>query len=1299
MAFGGYTEKLRIGDILVSTHLIPYEPSRKQPGGDVHRGGEHDAGAVLLNRFLEARGWTFSRGDGYACQVRDGRLLSGEKLIDSLEFKTELFTAHPEAIGGEMEGSGVYAAAERYGITEWIVVKAVCDWADGTKHKEHQPLAATAAVALVEHVFHPNGVLDDLLPFRGTEESERISAAPPSNVVNNIGNQIGMQNIVHGNQTVVVASSIDTDALLDAIKALLDKGHVDEAGKRIDEADVRMWSRMSSVQQARLRALRATRKVSLGDTSGAARDLFEAHDLAPDDQKAAARKCQALLLQDQKAEAYAEARAVLARFPSHPYIRPLLIASAPADIPLDELLPVNWRRSGLTSEEAVAACRRVWTSDLALAEELLRHVKEPKEADTDYWSTLASVLDGRILKDERSGDSIADARREELVATLKVAYASIHESTRPKQRGHIAFAIGLQSKRLGHVDGYNRWFAIAKELIPDSVNVVTERAHQAGDRGDFKTASELLRGIMSSPERPDLARVVFANALLKLATPEARREACNVLEHAASDSAEPQRDRIFAAMRLVEAQMDFDRQAAAASIERHRETLGDYRAERLRLVLAHESGNDDEVYVIARRMTASKSRYARDELLDLGSLLGELRLNEQCIDVLEPLAPRTEFGRATIALVNAAMATGRLELVGNICKALRTAGVEDHQVIDGEACILSLRGDLSGALELVQGWLAKHPDDKRIRFRMSQIACQLGRKDLLPTRADQLPEPTDAQPEISPDIVRILRAANEHAEARRFAYSNFKRRRRDEWSWKAMSIAGLPSSEFEHAYDDAHDTEQSAPPPVLVVGPGMAVRIKERDSSRWIQLEESDELVTAEDEYGPTHPITIALTGKKVGDRAELQKGQFGFPARMAEIEAIASCFTRTCQQCNDLYELQFPDSPFVHSFHVPDSIDEFITILLTGAKERQESAEKLVRAYGDNPRISLHGLADLCHRPVFEVIPFLVSSNSVIHAARPPERMKAGRESLLRTRELVIETTAISTLAMLERLHCVRPHLAKLWIARATLDRLRSYINHAISGGATGYMGLEGDRLFFSRRDPAFETRRADYLRGLLAAVEGWDVFQETERELLASTAWDNWTRVAGGGTADSVHRAKRFGLALWTDDIAIAAAAEHEGAMPISTQAVFETLAALEVVPRDELAEIGAKLVGWRYVDTRTPPDSFLAAAKVAKWDASMRPLVQHMELLTTVDWPDRNLAIVVAEVFRLWWSNNSIDRKAVDALIVAALIRLCTRPSAERLLRILLVAVQQRFGLDVIGARHVSEVIVGWIATQPR
>ena len=852
-------------------------------------------------------------------------------------------------------------------------------------------------------------------------------------------------------------------------------------------------------------------------------------------------------------------------------------------------------------------------------------------------------------------------------------------------------AIAVNSKRLSRIDERNNWFAIAKELIPANIHLITQRAQEAYDRGDHKAAADLLRGIISNPERPGLAWLVFADSLLKLGTSEAAQEACTVLNQVASENFESPRDRRQAAVRLVEAQLDFDRDAAAASIERHRETLGAYRAEKLRLALAHESGRGDEATEIANRMMASREQYTREELLDFGGVLGQLRLNEECVEVLEGVAPRNLLGQPTIALLNAAMASGRLELVANICNALRTAGVDDPQIVDGEAYVLSVRGDLTGALELVQKWLSTHPDDKRIRLRLSQVAYELGRTDLLPTRSDELPEPTDAHPEVAVHVVQILRASNQHAEARRFAYANLKRRRRDEWAWKAISIAGLPSTA---AANDADEAERA--PIELVAGPGMAVRIKERNSSKWIQLEETDELVTAEDEYGPSHPITLALSGKKVGDQVELQKSRFGLPARTVEIEANASCFTRACQECNESYELQFPQTPFIHSFYVPDSVDDLIAILSAGLKERHESVETLVKAYGENPRISLHGLAKLCDRSIFEVIPFLASTGTVIHAARPSERMKAGRESLQRTREIIVETTAISTLAMLEMLDRVKAHFTKIWIARTTLDRLRAYIHSTISSGASAHMGLEGGRLFLLRRDPSFEAQRAEYLRKLLARVESWDVFHETERELLASTSWDAWTEAAGGGTADSVHRAKRLGLALWSDDVAIAAAAEHEGAAPISTQAVFETLATLDVISRDELADIGSKLVGWRYVDTRTPPESFLAAAKIAKGDPSARPLVQHMELLTMAKWSERDLALVGAEVFRLWW-NNTLDRNGVDALVVAALIRLAARSNGERLLKLLLVAVQRRFGLDVLGARHVSEVVVGWMATR--
>jgi len=190
MAFGGYPAKLHIGDVLVSTHVIPYEPSRQQDGGGVHRGGEHDAGQLLLNRFREAAGWQFIRSDGYACRVHEGRILSGEKLVDSLASKTKLFADHQEAIGGEMEGSGIYAAAERNGITEWIVVKAVCDWADGTKHKQYQPLAAEAAASLLEHVFSPIGVLSGLPPFK--PRGDQVATTGPS--IDNKSYQDGIRN-------------------------------------------------------------------------------------------------------------------------------------------------------------------------------------------------------------------------------------------------------------------------------------------------------------------------------------------------------------------------------------------------------------------------------------------------------------------------------------------------------------------------------------------------------------------------------------------------------------------------------------------------------------------------------------------------------------------------------------------------------------------------------------------------------------------------------------------------------------------------------------------------------------------------------------------------------------------------------------------------------------------------------------------------------------------------------------------------------------------------------------------------
>ncbi|MGN6570424.1 MAG: 5'-methylthioadenosine/S-adenosylhomocysteine nucleosidase family protein [Pseudolabrys sp.] len=158
IAFGIDEDKQKIGTILVSHQLYPYELQRvgKKPDGTadiLFRGDKPSASAMLVGRLRAATaGWATS-------DVKFGLLLSGEKLVDQIDFREQLKKMAPEAIGGEMEGAGLYSAATERGV-DWVIVKAVCDWADGNKRKNkdaRQKRAVEQAVAFVLHAITLGG--------------------------------------------------------------------------------------------------------------------------------------------------------------------------------------------------------------------------------------------------------------------------------------------------------------------------------------------------------------------------------------------------------------------------------------------------------------------------------------------------------------------------------------------------------------------------------------------------------------------------------------------------------------------------------------------------------------------------------------------------------------------------------------------------------------------------------------------------------------------------------------------------------------------------------------------------------------------------------------------------------------------------------------------------------------------------------------------------------------------------------------------------------------------------------------
>lgn len=146
IAFGINDEKQAIGDVLIAEQLQPYESQRV---GDkiILRADRPHSAPWLLNLCRSAE----LMWDG--ATLRFGIVLSGEKLVDNQAFRDQLLQLAPEAIGGEMEGAGLYAACHDKKI-DWLLVKAVCDFADGNKGKDkdkNQQLAANNAAEFVSH--------------------------------------------------------------------------------------------------------------------------------------------------------------------------------------------------------------------------------------------------------------------------------------------------------------------------------------------------------------------------------------------------------------------------------------------------------------------------------------------------------------------------------------------------------------------------------------------------------------------------------------------------------------------------------------------------------------------------------------------------------------------------------------------------------------------------------------------------------------------------------------------------------------------------------------------------------------------------------------------------------------------------------------------------------------------------------------------------------------------------------------------------------------------------------------------
>jgi nucleoside phosphorylase len=167
IAFGYDKGKQQIGDIMVATQIQDYDLKRVGSTATREqvvrlRGLRVPTSQPLLDRFLNGP-YTIHTSWPNAPAIHAGLILSGSSLVDHEEYRDQLRHAAPDAIGGEMEGAGLLKAAiEAEQKVDWILVKAISDWADGTKSTdgiEKQRMAAENAARFIFQVIEQPGFL------------------------------------------------------------------------------------------------------------------------------------------------------------------------------------------------------------------------------------------------------------------------------------------------------------------------------------------------------------------------------------------------------------------------------------------------------------------------------------------------------------------------------------------------------------------------------------------------------------------------------------------------------------------------------------------------------------------------------------------------------------------------------------------------------------------------------------------------------------------------------------------------------------------------------------------------------------------------------------------------------------------------------------------------------------------------------------------------------------------------------------------------------------------------------------
>ncbi len=1095
-------------------------------------------------------------------------------------------------------------------------------------------------------------------------------------------------------------SSIHTE--IDLAVKFIENGHPDVAIERLESIQRAKGDILGSYERFRITANLGSAYEVMEEFQTAAKLFHEAKSLQPHLEKAQCLEAIGYIYLNNIDKAYKLVCEIIERFPNYSLGWAIWIrtsADSTSMTTIDTRLPAQLKHD--PDIRLALAVRTANQRDFAGAEHLVRELFEQSPTNPKIRGLIAEVL----IKQAIFFTDQADLRQapEWLADKLVEAENHLTELIRALDNRSVVYGksrlLHLRSQArqlLGNVRDANEDISTSYNLTPQTPEIAFRYALLRNEAGDTEKAIEILRSLIGTPYVQQL-EFVLSQIVIRVYGDEGLPEAIQLLERRLEDddfqSLELVLDYIDLLIDFYSQRSDMPGAISLIDSEETRNRLPRPAFLALRSKVHFLNNDTDLASVVALESNQRIDDTVSDSVQKyIANRLAILRMYGPALTIYKRVTKEDHIGPDTFRLISLAQECSDHDYILSFLNRLRENGLFHDRLFGLEIDLLEIYNSPQTAIARLQEAINPTLNDdftKRARLHLSLIGIRENQTDLIESDISKLPTWSEVDTvHTGRAVVQSLLHGSNPDNALEYAYHLYRRFPDEMDAHLALISLVLPEIKVSL-------------PSFQVVAPGAAVNYKEEgtDSEAWYVLEDGKNPSMDRHEHSPSHPISLELLGKSVGDTFFLRKGT---PQdRKAQIMKIVSKYEYRLSDCCQRFEDRFPGTRVLMRFSLENKdtgeidVEEFIRIHKRLFEHNEHNfevyREKICPVYivaqAEHATVP-DTLTELAFRKGF---PIKCSQGSNEEFDKADNCMKCANE-------LVIDSTALTTLYLCDAFEVLASFRKAIMVSRGTYDEIRQFLISIESRCTSGKtVQWDGHNICFATISPEAAEEQLRKNRRFLEVLDTHCIVQEgmglaslkqDEREELLS--------LFGRPGAESLTLAAAPGRGLWSDDFTHQVKTKFERrTLRIWTQRVFSWLAEIGTIDNEEESQIVLSLVSMGYTHTYMTSEAFLKAGQMADWNPENAPLTAALEWFSTTAMTDQGLAKLIAVILRKMWRLVVFEEQA-QAVTIRLLNHVAVRRHGARLIDGIHGAADLIFHLDPVNAVKVKRVIEVWKET---